>query len=493
MQGREKLQLHGAGSGAATRVPPSGHDLQGAMKRWAWWKNRSAYRDLMKPAACLIFLMGFAGGPVQGESGATELLPVTGDSFPECVVFDEVMQAFMKKHHVPGASLAVSRNGRLVHARGYGYADRDAREPVQPTSLFRIASLSKPVTAAAVMKLVEDGKLSLDDRPYELLSDLKPPAGRRDAKHAEDVTVLDLLRHTGGQGSRVEGSIGNPMQRPFSKRICAELGTEHPPTTEQVIAYMRSHEFEFEPGTRHSYSNYGYLLLGKVIEKVSGMPYDRYVNHAILEPLGIHGMRIGLTKRNLRAPGEVVYHAPPGLRLFKSVFEGEPKGPWPYAGWHHEGWGASGAWLGSAVGMVRFADEFDPSREGEVLGRDSIARMLARQEVSATGNGSFWYGLGWRVQKGARERFNIWHTGGHQVGALSYLMRMQDGSTWSAHFNCCFKDDLVPDPYEEFNKAMQNANRSIRKWPAGDFFDKYLDAMPPADSGTQRDGVAPSR
>src|SRR6266705_397977 len=103
-------------------------------------------------------------------------IPVTGLADGDLEPFDDMMLAFMRDNEVPGAALAVAKDGRLVYARGFGYADSDAMTPVSPRALFRIASISKPITAAAILRLVEMGKLRLDDAAFELLK-LAPPAG----------------------------------------------------------------------------------------------------------------------------------------------------------------------------------------------------------------------------------------------------------------------------------------------------------------------------
>ena len=96
-------------------------------------------------------------------------LPETGKQFEALAGFDEMMRKFMRENEIPGAALAVAKDGRLVYARGFGYANRKRRAPVQPDSLFRIASISKPLTAVATLQLIEQGKLKLDARVFKLL------------------------------------------------------------------------------------------------------------------------------------------------------------------------------------------------------------------------------------------------------------------------------------------------------------------------------------
>src|SRR5438874_3219419 len=117
------------------------------------------------------------------------------------ISFDREIQKFMQARNIPGAALAVVKDQRLVYARGYGWADREGKIPVKPTSLFRIASITKPFTAVAVLKLVEEGKLSLDARPFELLAsgtDALQPKGDQFDERWKHITIRHLLHHTGG-------------------------------------------------------------------------------------------------------------------------------------------------------------------------------------------------------------------------------------------------------------------------------------------------------
>ncbi len=140
--------------------------------------------------------------PSPGIEQPAKPVVITGVEVPELAAFDKLMSRFIAEHGIPGGSLAIIKDGRVVYARGFGYADRKTKAPVEPTSLFRIASISKPFTAVAILQLVERGKLRLDDKPFELLG-LKPYAGK-DAKpdpRLKQITVLELLHHTGGWDS----------------------------------------------------------------------------------------------------------------------------------------------------------------------------------------------------------------------------------------------------------------------------------------------------
>ena len=112
--------------------------------------------------------------------------------------YDQNVRDFMRKLSIPGGAVAVMRDGKLIYARGFGYADVENKTPVQPDALFRIASVSKPITGVAIMKLVEEGKLTLDDRAAPFIAHLAPAAGATVDPRWEQITIRHLLNMSGG-------------------------------------------------------------------------------------------------------------------------------------------------------------------------------------------------------------------------------------------------------------------------------------------------------
>jgi N-acyl-D-amino-acid deacylase len=233
-------------------------------------------------------------------------IPITGDGDPKLAAYDAMMQDFMRQHRPPGAALAVSRSGRLVYARGFGYADRERKEPVQPTSLFRIASLSKPFTSTATLQLVQQGKLKLDTKVFSVLK-LQPflaPGARAD-RRIYDITVQQCLQHTGGW-DRAKGF--DPMSAEAAEQISRAMGVPLPIRPEHIIRYTMGRRLDSVPGAQFAYSNFGYCVLGRVIEAFSGLRYHDYVARQVLAPIGISHMRLGRNLLADRAPGEVKYY-----------------------------------------------------------------------------------------------------------------------------------------------------------------------------------------
>src|SRR6266852_1244544 len=227
-------------------------------------------------------------------------LPITGETPSELEAFDILMTEFLHKHKVPGGALAITKDGRLVYARGFGYADVEKKEPVEPGSLFRIASVSKPFTVAAALQLVEHGKLKMDDKVFDLLK-LEPllEDGAKFDPRWKEITVEQVLHHKGGWD---RDKSGDPMFMPV--KIAKALKSEPPANQEQIIRYMMGKPLDHDPGKKEVYSNFGYCVLGRVIERASGEKYEDYVKKRLLKPLGITGMRLGHTLEQQRAKGE---------------------------------------------------------------------------------------------------------------------------------------------------------------------------------------------
>ena len=207
----------------------------------------------------------------------------------------------MRKFSIPGGAVAVMRDGKLIYARGFGYADVENKTPVQPDALFRIASVSKPITGVAIMKLVEEGKLRLDDRVAPLIAHLTPAPGATVDPRWEQITIRHLLTHTGGWDRDKPNGGFDPMDRPVI--AAAAVNAPAPASAETIIRYMKGMPLDFNPGEKFAYSNFGYDILGRVIERVSGMPYEEYVRTHVLAARGRQSHAAGQIAPERRAPG----------------------------------------------------------------------------------------------------------------------------------------------------------------------------------------------
>ncbi len=168
---------------------------------------------------------------------------------------------------------------------------------------MRIASCSKIITAIGVMKLVQDKKLKLTDKVFEIMNDYLPTDMQYD-RRLNDITVQMLLEHSAGWETAVSGD------RIFTKiwKAADHFNIPRPANTEFTIKYILREPLDFDPGTKYAYSNTGYSLLGEIITRVSGEPYEKFIKEQILAPLGINDMKLGKSLFKNRFEEEVIYY-----------------------------------------------------------------------------------------------------------------------------------------------------------------------------------------
>ncbi len=417
------------------------------------------------------FALGVAPAAFGAPSPAREALAETGAAHPALEPLDALMRRFLKEHDIPGAALAVAKDGRLVYARGFGMADREREQPVQPDSLFRIASISKPITAVAVLRQVERGKIALDQpvfaaRPNGFQLPLGQPADPRLA----NITVRHLLQHRGGWDRDV--SI-DPMFH--STAIAAALGTKPPAGASDVIRFMMGWRLDFDPGARYAYSNFGYNLLGRVIERATGRNYEQHVREEVLRPLGITGAVIGKTAAAGRAAGEVCYYTPgnqTGLSVMGAAIGAQV--PQPYGAWHLEAMDSHGGWIASARDLVRFGSAVAAPERHKLLTAETTSAMFARPEGPAGRDAAgkpkdVYYGMGWQVRPvGTEGCANHWHNG-LLAGTSTLLVLRHDGLCWAALFNTQRTPAGAP-PASVIDPLIHQAADAVKAWPSHDLW-----------------------
>ncbi len=417
-------------------------------------------RALLAAAPLLLATVARGAGdpPSVSPSAADPVrLPLFGEPLPGYEKLEAALTDFMGENNIPGAAFALSLKGRLVYARGFGYADADAKTPFTPTSLCRIASISKPFTAAAILKLAEDGALDLDDAalPHMRLEPFLAPGAIPDPR-INHVTIRHLLHHTGGWDRNV--TLDQTTALP---RIMREMNLASPPSASHIIRWTMGRPFEFDPGERYAYSNVGYLILGRIIERVTGETYAAFVQKRVLDPLGIKRMRVGKGRKADRAPNEVCYYEA-GNRLLPSWYP-QDKGarvPRPYL-YPIESFDAHGGWVASAVDLVRFAQSVDPPPDQFAL-LNSQSRTLLRERPAApvVSDGHGYYGLGWNVYSfsDARRGVNLFHSG-KLPGSSSYIFRTRTGITLALLFNCeaVGARSFATEAYKELDAPLTEA------------------------------------
>jgi N-acyl-D-amino-acid deacylase len=394
-------------------------------------------------------------------------MQMTGQTVPALAGFDETITALMPKWQLPGGQLAVARDGRLLLNRGYGLADVEREEAVRPDALFRIASVTKTITTVAILTLVDAGKLALDTQVFPLLGLQPAPQATVDPR-LDAITVEQLLVHAGGWDSNASF---DPQYLPWSRMAAATTGLSDPAGPATIVRYMLGVPLDFDPGTKSVYSNFGFNVLGRVIEHVSGQPYDAYVRDQVLLPAGIRDMRLGRTRREEREPGEVVYYGPPGQTWRDSVSWGEGYVPVGYGSYFMEALDAHGGWIASAADLVRFAMAVDGQDGRPLLQPATLEAMQTtprpQEAGSGAGNVASSAGLGWNVKQ-VDGGYEWSHAGALEGSNASWLCRRADGVTIACVFNS------LPEDFQTFFgeaiKALIAAADAVREWPAGDPF-----------------------
>lgn len=365
---------------------------------------------------------------------------------------DREVKAFMARWQIAGGTVALVRNGRLVYSQAYGQADTNM--PAQPHHLFRIASLSKPITALAIMKLKDQGRLKLQDKvfgPQGLLPDASYPCYDR---RMMDITVRHLLQHTAGW-NRDTNSGGDPMFNPVF--IAQQMGVPAPADAETIIRYVLKKPLDFTPGTQYAYSNIGYAVLGRVIEVLSGMSYESYVQANILHPLGILDMRLAQNTYAGKEPQEVRY-----FEDLPSASGAMPAGsqqaePWPYGGFNIEAMDAHGGWIASAADLAKILAATDgQANRPDILSPEDLQQLW---QGSAANPG---YALGWMVNT----RGAAWHTGA-LPGTSTLMALLPEGTAWVLLFNGRHDSDAY---FQDLDQLMWRAQKHIRHWPDQDLF-----------------------
>jgi len=284
-----------------------------------------------------------------------------------------------------------------------------------------------------------------------------------------NIRVVHLLQHLGGWNSA--GANFDPMFEDFA--IASHYGVALPVTKQHIMNYVTATQNLWSsPGSAYYYSNYGYLLLGRIIEAVTGMTYAEYMQSRILRPLGITRMVLGASEFEQRKTNEALYYTS-NLELQYNIRQaGAPFNvTWPYGRFNLENMDAHGGWLASAVDLACFATAYDSTGLHPVLTQASVDRTFEEPALDPPPLNS-WYGCGWSVVW-TPAGLNTWHNGS-LPGTWTYLVRRHDGLNWVALFN---QRDDPSDPgstnYWQIDPALHTAADAVTAWPQGDLFAQY--------------------
>jgi D-alanyl-D-alanine carboxypeptidase len=336
----------------------------------------------------------------------------------------ELVATYMNAYGVPGLSLAYGRGSEFLLVRAYGVANRTTNEPVGTGSLFRIASVSKSITCATIFTFVEQGRIRLTDRvfaPDGLLHAYADKAQRPEWVQA--ITVHDLLTHTAGgwPNDETDPMFGH-RELDAPKLIAQTLATQPP---------------QYPPGQHYAYSNFGYCILGRVIEAASAMKYDACVRERILAPLRIDDMQIAAKEPVAR---EVRYYRESGE---------DPYGL-PIARMD-----SHGGWIATPTDLVRFCTGLFAARDHSpgppLLTASSLATIVTGTRANAS------YGCGWHLT----DTGNVWHTG-HLAGTQALLVHAKNGLVWAVVINT--RNKRVPAMTSAMDKLMWDVRNSVPQW-----------------------------
>ena len=371
---------------------------------------------------------------------ALRVMAQTGIAVPTMSHCDTQVQTFMTNYQIPGVTFAVAKNGKLVYMRAFGNANQAGTEPTQPYHMFRIASISKPITSIAIMKLIEAGQLSLNDKPFGPGGILNVDPYFANANITDgrvyNITIQNLLEHSAGWHRDLPMTpsplppypwgYGTSDPISFPLHVTQTLGEVNPVSRRAMIKFSIQRGLTFAPGTVFSYSNIGYLVLGEVIEKKTGMSYENYVKQHILTPIGIHDIRLGKNLLADKQEREGEYTAPAQNTTLSAYGTGQFV-PWQYGGWSLEAMDAHGGWIATARDLVRLLTAVDnfPSRP-DILATSTIQTMT----TPFLNNYSFAYAKGWGVNSAG-----TWWHGGSLDGSYGEMVRTNGQSTWAVIMN----------------------------------------------------------
>src|SRR5438128_8391790 len=302
---------------------------------------------------------------------------------------DDYIKAEMQRQHIPGLSLAVLKDGAIILARGYGFANVELHVPVKPETVFQSGSVGKQFTATAVMMLVEAGKISLDDKISKYFPDAP--------ESWQNITVRHLLTHTAG-------TTDYPQDFDFRRDY----------TENELLKRAEAIPLAFQPGEKWSYSNLGYVLLGILIHKVSGQFYGDFLHDRVFEPFG-------MTTARIISEADIVPNRAAGYRLVK----GELK---------NQDWVSPS--LNTTADGALYLTVYDMAKWDAALYTEKLIKKSSLEQmwtpVKLNNGKTYPYGFGWSLNE-VRGHHIIEHSGSWQ-GFKSYIARYVDDKLTVALF-----------------------------------------------------------
>jgi CubicO group peptidase (beta-lactamase class C family) len=335
----------------------------------------------------------------------------------------QFIEPFRNQFRVPAISIALSKDGRFVFDRAGGMADRQHVAQAEGNSLFRIADLSKSITAVAIFSLTEAGKLNLADHVFGSGGILGTKFGKPPYKtYVTDITVDHLLTHTAGGWAADDN---DPMfhNNGWDQAKLITETIDNVPLTNQ-------------PGASWAYSNFGYCVLGRVIEQVTGQPYQGYVQANILAPCGISTMQIAQNSERHRASDEVVYTGQYSEDPYKININRMD---------------STSGWIASSTQLVQFLNHVAGAPGIPALLKPGTVRVMTTP-APASPEGDARWARGWMI---SQDGSGSWWISGSLPGSTALMIRNQDGSCAAAL--CSTRSQ----PHQEMDNALQGMLRNM--------------------------------
>uniref|UniRef100_A0A1I7URP0 Beta-lactamase domain-containing protein n=1 Tax=Caenorhabditis tropicalis TaxID=1561998 RepID=A0A1I7URP0_9PELO len=368
------------------------------------WENRNGRSNVQVGQNLEVM---YSPIPVRFLKGSPELL---SDDQMEFLI--KRVEHFMKDLNIPGLSIAIAKKEQLKFAAGFGYTDIRQQEPVTPNHQFRVGSVSKPVTAAAIMLLIDKGHFTLESKLFGKDSIFGSEFSKKYQypRYVTEITVRNLLEHTSGGWDNLQSDAA---------------WVQPDMTTKELIEYVLTNvPLEYKPGSMWIYSNFGYQLLGYLIETTTGMSYEAFVKKNIFAPSGVYDIQVARPSISERAPREVVYYMS-GNGLGFNPYEMLPPeriGPW-------------GGWIASPIQLLMFMSRIDG-----FTNREDILR------------------LGWSLNIMG---FNGWQHDGRMPGSAAMLVRLDNGLEMAVTVN---KEYSERDFFHELGYVLHHIGNNCDWW-----------------------------
>ncbi len=368
---------------------------------------------------------------------------------PSTFIIDSIFNEFMEKREIKGASVAITRNGHLLYAKGFGYADQELGIQTEPYHLFRIASVSKLITAVAIMKLKEESLLDLQERVFGTEGILNDSIylNYKDTR-IEQITVQQLLNHTAGWKHKGRDPVFRALEIKRKSHI-----NDRDINMDDIILFVLNQKLNYQPGTKYSYSNFGYALLGKIVEKKSGMQYEEYLNYEIFRPLGIYDMHMGKSFMEDQLMNEVRYYEMEGIKSAPAYNGSGTIVPIAYGANSLELLWAAGGWVASSPELIKLVSAID----GFTSFPDILSPLTITEMTTQAKRSNHLYG--WR----GCDSYGTWWRTGTLSGSIAMVMRYNNEFNWVVLLNTSpTKRKRI---HNEISQIIYKSMHSVEEWP----------------------------